>query len=85
MRPLEQVCLWVEGQSIHDAEGNRHVPDYSCCRPELRAHREERELFMVALIMGETETVERLLLLFMGRMLKAPWPAKNTGGRPPKK
>ena len=85
MLPLLQVCLWVRGRSLHDSERNRHVPDYSCCRPELRAHREERELFLTALIMGEAATIERLLLMFMGRMLQAAGPSRNTGGPPPKK
>ena len=85
MLPLLQVCLWVEGQSVHDTEHNRHVPDYSCCWPELRAHREERELFLMAFVTGDVPTVERLLLMFMGRMLKGVKSASRTGGSPPRK
>ena len=70
MDPLFQVCRWIQGESLHDPVMNRHVPDYSCCRPELLAHREERELFLWYYMLGDVPAVERVLLMFMGRMLR---------------
>ncbi len=69
MDALFQVCRWVQGESLHDPMSNRHTPDYSCCRSELLAHREERELFLIAFVTGDIPVIERLLLMFMGRML----------------
>ena len=33
----EQLLMWVTGNSVHDDENGRHVPDYSCCNPVLKA------------------------------------------------
>ena len=69
MKKLIQLAMWVEGTSHHDCEHNECCPDFSCCRPELLAPREEREMFMAAFIAGHDRQVERMLAMFLGRSL----------------
>jgi len=69
-RYYAQACLWVQGFSYHDDQTHMCTPDYSCCRPALLAPREERELFVCALVMGDAETVERMTTMFLGRLNK---------------
>lgn len=81
MIPLLQICLWVKGQSCHDFASGRHCPDLSCCRPDLLAPREERELFLEAFMMGDQKLVERLMVMFGGRAIKHPAPTRPDQGK----
>ena len=44
----EQLRDWVAGKSIHNNMTNTHVPDYSCCYPELQAPKPIRVAFIMA-------------------------------------
>jgi hypothetical protein len=70
MKRLVQLAHWVEGRSLHDHERNEHVPDYSCCRPELAVPKEVRELYLQAHIAGDHKTLNRMTYRFLGRMLR---------------
>lgn len=61
----EQVQLWVDGNSVHDGQC---CPDFSCCRPELLAPKEERELFQQLHLTGESTM--GMLGMFLGRSLE---------------
>lgn len=41
----EQLDLWVAGESVH---GDQCCPDFSCCKPELRADADVRRAFAAA-------------------------------------
>ena len=58
----KQVQLWVEGDSVHDGQC---CPDFSCCRPELLAPKEERELFQQLHLAGKSTF--GMLGMFLGR------------------
>ena len=71
MEHAEQLRLWVAGESVHngvpkDPEGEC-CPDFSCCKPELQAPKEEREHF-ASLPMDDVER-DRMLGMFLGRLL----------------
>ena len=63
----EQLSLWVDGKSIHGA-GSEGVccPDFSCCRPELLAPRDVREVFAAAHRAGNESVTMRMLMTFLG-------------------
>lgn len=67
----EQVRLWVAGESTHarsqSAEGYQCCPDFSCCRPSLRADEATRRAFEV----GSEQTRNVLLASFLGALLKS--------------
>ena len=66
----EQVKLWVEGKSIHGAgEYDECCPDFSCCRPELQASREDRERFAKASFAGDEKTTMGMLMDFLARSM----------------
>jgi len=69
MKHIEQLNLWVEGQSIHNDELGECCPDFSCCRPELLAPKEVREIFRHAYLKGNEETTMRLLMEFLAKSL----------------
>ncbi len=67
----EQVKLWVEGKSVHGAgEYNECCPDFSCCRPEFQAPKEEREKFAAAQLAGDEQTTMGMLGEFLGRAMR---------------
>ncbi|MCJ7778844.1 MAG: hypothetical protein MUP16_11095 [Sedimentisphaerales bacterium] len=67
----EQLELWVEGKSVHDGdkEGGQCCPDFSCCKPELKAPKEERELFQQLYLAEKDSEYERMLMMFLGRSI----------------
>lgn len=67
----EQLRLWVEGESVHDSDekGEQCCPDFSCCKPELKAPKEERELFEQLYLEEKHNEYERMLMMFLGRAL----------------
>ena len=67
----EQLRLWVEGESVHDSDekGEQCCPDFSCCKPELKAPKEERELFQQLYLDDKNNEYERMLMMFLGRAL----------------
>jgi hypothetical protein len=62
-----QLRQWVSGQSTHDRANDRCCPDYSCCRPELQAPREEREHYAALVEQGELWAAQRMRLRFLRR------------------
>jgi hypothetical protein len=67
----DQVILWLAGISFHNDERSECCPDFSCCSPELLAPFEEREIFTMAFMNEKYQIVDTMLMLFLGRMLKA--------------
>jgi hypothetical protein len=67
----EQLRLWVEGNSVHvgGKQDGRCCPDFSCCNPENKAPKEERELFQDLYLAERHDEYERLLMMFLGRAL----------------
>jgi len=65
----DQLRSWLAGIPRHDWVNGRHVPDFSCCKRGLLAPPEERELFYCMYRTGESGTVLRLELMFLGRSL----------------
>ena len=71
MNKYEQLGLWVEGKSVH--RGSRTegecCPDFSCCRPELLAPKDVREVFAAAYKLENEPVVMRMLMAFLGEAL----------------
>ncbi len=61
----EQLKLWVEGKSVHNATRDECCPDFSCCRPELLADKETRLMFLS----GSEEIRHSMLIGFLGECL----------------
>lgn len=70
MKQEEQLLLWVNGESIHNKERGECCPDFSCCRPELLAPKEVRELFCKAYLEDNEDLMNRLLMEFLSRSLE---------------
>ena len=58
----EQLDLWVEGESKHNAERDE------CC-PELLAPKEVREVFAAAFLSDNEKVTYRMLMEFLGRAI----------------
>lgn len=67
-RYKKQLALWVEGKSIHVPNG-QCCPDFSCCIPQLKAPKEERELFQELYLAKKHNEYEKMLMMFLGRAL----------------
>lgn len=67
-RYKKQLAFWVEGTSIHMPNGIC-CPDFSCCMPELKAPKEERELFQQLYLAKKYNEYEKMLMMFLGRAL----------------
>ena len=74
----EQLELWVKGISIHNNDvsvngkfliGGECCPDFSCCRPDLLAPKEVREIFAAASRSGKNEVVDRMLGVFLSKLV----------------
>ena len=61
----EQLDSWVEGKSIHLPE--QCCPDFSCCRPELLAPKEVREVFAAAYKTDNEAVQMRMLMEFLSK------------------
>ncbi len=77
MKPEEQALLWLKGKSVHNKERDECCPDFSCCRPELLAPLEVRQVFYNAELKGDERTKNRLLGEFLGRLLSSALPEKK--------
>jgi hypothetical protein len=64
-RAESQVDEWVKGNSIHNKEDDECCPDFSCCKPELKAPIEIRETFKNA----NQEQRESMLFSFLGNAI----------------
>lgn len=38
----QQMILWVNGRSVHNAVNGECTPDFSCCHPDMMSSRDER-------------------------------------------
>ena len=47
-RCRSQVELWAQGVSIHNTVDDECCPDFSCCKPQMKASDEERQTFLNA-------------------------------------
>lgn len=64
--PKDQLVHWVLGKSFHNTKGEC-CPDFSCCRPELRAPAEVRKQYVTT----PRSKQEEMLVGFLGAMLKS--------------
>ena len=75
MTPEEQLAEWVKGNPIHNERmlGGHLIgeccPDFSCCKPELLAPVEIRELYSAAYKTDNTKVTSRMLGEFLTRMI----------------
>ena len=70
MTSEEQLELWLDGKSVHNVEIDECCPDFSCCRPELLAPKDVREIFVKAHRQGNENVTNRLLMEFLGKSLE---------------
>lgn len=59
----EQLTSWLAGHPIHNEQC---CPDFSCCRAELLASKEQRERFCKAVSDGDDSTRMEMLGMFLG-------------------
>ena len=72
VREARQLNRWLRGQSFHLEFPDLCTPDFSCCRPDLLAPVEERELYVQAHNAGDAKTLTRLECMFLGRLIAHP-------------
>lgn len=70
MTPADQIENWVKGKSIHNIEKEECTPDFSCCTPALLAPLEVRVKFQKEFKNGNQAEIDKMLVMFLGRMLK---------------
>jgi hypothetical protein len=82
-RKKRRLKLWVDGILIH-IDGDDCLPDFSCCRPELLAPKEERELFVKLYFAGKHKEYEKMMMMFLGRAMSLLTDKKVyiSGGKP---
>jgi len=61
----QQLDEWVKGNSVHNDERDECCPDFSCCN-DVKTPRATRERFAKAYHDGDQETVDQMLLMFLG-------------------
>ena len=67
MTHLEQLEAWQRGVAIHQvSNGGQCCPDFSCCRPELLAPQDVRDVFVEAYKQGHEDVTTRFLMTFLG-------------------
>ena len=71
MRYIEQLNLWVDGISTHDDEHGQCCPDFSCCNKDVDTPEGVKHLFRDAYLRNNEETINRLLIGFLGIALKS--------------
>jgi hypothetical protein len=57
MTPLQQLTLWIEGQSVHNDETDECCPDFSCCNPQIKTPQLAKERFWKAVQEKDKETI----------------------------
>ncbi len=72
VREARQLNRWLQGDSVHLEMPDLCTPDYSCCRPDLLAPQEERELYVQAHNDGDVKTLTCLECMFLGRLVAHP-------------
>lgn len=70
MTPREQIVLWFEGESVHNEEEDKHVPDFSCCYPSLKAPKKVRALYSLALKEENKEQIDFFERMFQQELEK---------------
>jgi len=65
----KQTLDWLNGNPQHNKIDNECCPDFSCCKPELLAPIEIRQLFYNAEINNNHRLVDRLLGEFLSKMI----------------
>ena len=76
MTPDEQLDEWLKGNPIHNDDRDECCPDFSCCRGKDKiAPLATRKRFVQAFKDGDDETVNQMLLMFLGGSLDY----ENTG------
>lgn len=68
MKLIEQITEWVKGESIHNDERDECTPDFSCCVPEIKANKETRLKFAVALVEEDEKTKNEMLMFFLRKL-----------------
>ena len=63
-RVKQQGEEWAKGNSYHNDIDNECCPDFSCCKPELKASDEQRQVFINA----PREVQEKMLYTFLGSL-----------------
>ena len=69
MKVIEQLNLWVAGESVHNDEREECCPDFSCCNKEVNTPKEVKEIFRNAYLKDNQALIHRLLMEFLGNAL----------------
>lgn len=69
MKIIEQLDLWVSGNSVHNDEREECCPDFSCCHKEVDTPQAVKELFRTAYLKDNQALIHRLLMEFLGNAL----------------
>ena len=56
-----QLRLWVQGCSSHNEVDDECTPDFSCCKPQLKASIEDRKRFVA----GTSTERDVMLMVFL--------------------
>lgn len=70
MTVQHQLERWVAGESLHNPTRNECCPDFSCCRPELKAPKRTRQRFAKAHADHDEKTRNSMLVGFLGKSLR---------------
>ncbi len=62
-RAHNQLCLWVDGQAVHNHEDGECCPDFACCKAELAWDTETRKRFFKAYEAKDSATMEAMMLM----------------------
>lgn len=76
-RVNRQLLNWLWGNSVHNKVDDECCPDFSCCKPHLKAPDEVRRIYYEAYRKDNHKVVDRLLGEFLSRLLESELPDKK--------
>lgn len=69
MTHIEQLELWLKGESIHNKDKGECCPDFSCCNKKMKTDHKIRKLFYDAYHRKDYKIVDTLLIGFLSDAL----------------
>jgi len=73
----KQTKLWLRGKSVHNKKYDECCPDFSCCKPKLKAPKEVRQVFYNAYLKKDRKTQDRMLMEFLVKLIDSIEPKKK--------
>lgn len=68
MKTEEQLKRWRDGESLHNIETDECCPDFSCCKPELKADQATRNAYYNAWESKNHSLVTEFLMGFLSAL-----------------